>query len=203
MCPRSFSVASSAVGRRPKIALVQANYNINGEWIIGLDLSLRAAAACAIPLDWDGMDLSKLRTTTVGRPVEGDDERAHLLRLHDIAEEIRAFVWLHTPLAVYVEQYAFGSSGAHAARIREGGGVVKYRLFRKCNVVCEPVVASSARKTLLVKCPRSDAKKFVVKNMRRLEGIAREWSEDEIDAFVIANHGMALLGRSAMSFQGV
>lgn len=175
-----------------------------GRYVLGLDLSLRAAAACIVPLDWDGASLGQLRTCVVGEALANDaDECMRLGRLHHIAEGLVAFCRAHGVKHAFVEQYAFSQTGAHARSIAEVGGVVKYRLFRKLGIVCEPVVASSARKLLLTKCPKKDVKKFVVKNVRRLGGTAREWTEDEVDAFVVANMGMYLVGKPHMNFDGI
>ena len=53
--------------------------------------------------------------------------------------------------------------------------------------VPEPIPAASARKTIMGKLPRRDVKKAV---MARLdEWKVPKWTEDERDAFVIANEG--------------
>lgn len=176
---------------------------MEGTYIIGLDLSLRAAALCAIPIGWDGSSLGRIITRVFGGDVPDASPRAHMRRMHGIAEGITTFCRDHHVHRVFVEEYAFSTGReAQSSRVRESGGVVKYRLWRKLGLIAEPVVASSARKTLLTKCPQKGAKDFATKNIRRLEGSARDWSEDERDAFCIANHGMMLCGQVAMTFVG-
>ncbi len=181
--------------------------------IIGLDLSLTGAAACSIPVipNWS---TSHIFTRVFGHKLAKEaSDLERLQRFHAIASGVEKFIddlpifygdnkrGLFEPV-VFVEQYAFTQSGAMASENRECGGIVKYRLWRKLGIVVTPIVAASARKTLLNKCPRSGAKEFVVKNVRRLEGNPRRWTEDETDAFVIANHGMRLIGAVAMNFDG-
>jgi hypothetical protein len=58
--------------------------------LMGLDLSATAAAACAIPLDWNG-DFNRFRTCVVGEPLRrgaSDEERARrcerMIRAHHV-----------------------------------------------------------------------------------------------------------------------
>lgn len=172
------------------------------KYIVGLDLSLRAAAVCAIPVGWD-QNFGHVRTRVFGHGLAHDaDEHARLSRLHEIADGIVTFCREYRTQRVFVEQYAFSQAMSHARSIAECGGVVKYRLFRKLGHVAEPIVAAGARKLLLQHLPRADVKKFVVRNVRRLEGSPRTWGEDEIDAFVIANAGLDRCGYVALSFPG-
>lgn len=169
--------------------------------IIGLDLSLRAAAACAIPVGWDH-DLRAVRTRVSGGPLKQDaSPKERLQRICRISADIVVFCREHQVERVYVEEYAFAQGASHAREIAELGGVVKFRLFERFGLVAEPVVASRARKLLLQKLPRKDVKAWIVANVKRLPGAAL-WSPDECDAFVVCNAGVELAGGTAMSFAG-
>jgi hypothetical protein len=176
---------------------------VEGTYIVGLDLSLRAAALCAIPIGWDGANLGRIITCVFGGDLEDPTLKMRMTRMHAIAEGVTRFCREHHVHRVFVEEYAFSKGSTNqATRVHESGGIVKYRLWRKLGLIAEPIVASSARKTLLTKCPQKGAKDFATKNIRRLEGSARDWTEDERDAFCIANHGMMLCGQVAMTFVG-
>jgi hypothetical protein len=45
-------------------------------------------------------------------------------------------------------------------------------------------------------------KAFAVRNVKRLGGPASGWTDDQIDAFVIMNHGVMLQGGTALTFPG-
>lgn len=170
--------------------------------IIGLDLSLRAAAACALPIDWDH-DMRTIRTCVSGIALGKDATSAHRLeRINAISAGIVAFCRAHKASEVFVEEYAFAQGASHAREIAELGGVIKYRLFAELSLVAIPVVASRARKVLLQKLPRKDVKPWVVANVKRLPGTV-DWTPDEVDAFVIANCGSEMVGGTAMSFAGL
>lgn len=178
--------------------------------LVGLDLSLRAAAACAIPYDaWDGK-LDYVRTMMFGYDLPNTaSPKDKLARIHSIADGVTKFCAGVDAKAIYIEEYAFSQGQAHAHEIGEVGGVVKHRLFRKLGLVTIPVANNTARKTLLVKLPsprgkpKGYVKSWVWANVRRLEGSARVWTNDEVDAFVIANHGIAAEGSTALSFEGI
>lgn len=189
--------------------------------IVGLDLSLTAPAAICIPGAWDGRDLSAIVVSKLGSEARGtpgsDVER--IARMSSIAVAVVAFVAKQVPFAyedrdgwqlppglrplVYVEGYAFGARSSSAHALAELGGIVRVDLFRDLGLTVTPVVASSARKTLLQKLPRADLKKFVERNMRRLQGETYYWSGDVIDAFAVGNHARMLNGWRHMSFPGV
>lgn len=170
--------------------------------IIGLDLSLRAAAACAIPIDWSH-ELGEVRTCVSGSALAQSATPAdRLKRIMAISLGIVAFCRAHRAKHVYIEEYAFAQGASHAREVAELGGVLKFRLYDQLGIVAVPVVASRARKLLLQKLPRKDVKAWVVANVKRLPGAA-DWTPDEVDAFVVANAGVELAGGTAMSFAGV
>lgn len=176
--------------------------------VVGLDLSLTATGMCALPLDWS-FALEEVKTSTCGYALDaGATARERIVRATEIADAVFDFCKAHQARAVYVENHAFGAGGARANETIEMTGIVKAKLFDDWGIVVEPVVASSARKTLLQKLPsprgqkRGALKAWVVANVRRLGGPALGWSEDEVDAFVCANMGLMLRGGTAMTFLG-
>jgi len=177
------------------------------ETVIGLDLSLRAAAACAIPLKWN-QDMTRIRTMVIGHGVTQGDEEGRLDRLDAISSKIGDFCVDNRAKVVALEEYAFSQGQAHAHSIGEVGGVVKLEIRRRLEITPQPIFSPTARKTLLQWLPsvrgkpKGYLKKYVAANVRRLEGITSKWTEDEIDAFVIANHALMLAGGMAMTFEG-
>lgn len=168
--------------------------------VVGLDLSLRAAAAARVTLPWDG-DLEDVITRVVGQDLSaGSEPEAYARRLDLIATAIADFC--EGADAVYVEEYAFSSMSKRAHSLGEVGGVVKLELFRRSGRSPTPVTASTARKTMLQKLPRAGVKPFTMRNVRRLGPPANKWTEDQIDAFVTMNHGVMLEGGVALTFLG-
>lgn len=168
--------------------------------IVGLDLSLRAAAACACAKDWDH-DLAHLEKTGVwGSSLKADaTPEQRVKRIAEIADGVVQFCAAASH--VYVEEMAFAQSGSHAREVAELTGAIKHRLYRDLGLVAVPIVASRARKVLLQKLPRKDMKAWVVANVKRLPG-TKDWSPDTVDAFVVMNAGLEMAGGTAMSFAG-
>lgn len=123
-------------------------------------------------------------------------------RIEMIAKRIVDFCKQRNAEAVYVEEYAFAQGRSRAHALGELGGEVKRQARRRLGFAVQPIVASQARKTLLMKVPRAKSKVFVIRNVQRLGGQTKYWTDDEIDAFVIANHGLMLRGGVAMGFDG-
>lgn len=180
--------------RRPKIDRVQC--------AIGLDLSLRASAACAIPLDW-GQRLDRVVTEIFGSDLKADaKEEERLRRIDEIATGVSRFIRsVSTAPKIFLESYAFAQSGSHAREVAELTGLVKWSLWKEWGEAPTPIVASRARKILLQKLPRKDVKSFVHRNVKRIPG-ADGWTNDEADSFTIANVGVMLMGGVAMTFEG-
>lgn len=199
------------VGNNPRLIKVGAaskTKKIEGRngTVVGLDLSLTASAACAMPLGWD-QNLKKLRTHIFGYKLEAEaPQKERIARMVSIADGILEFCREVQARFVYCEDHAFGAGGRNANQTIEMTGIVKARLFDEWGVVVQPIVVSSARKTLLQHVPRGVgkgfAKKFTVRNVKRLGGPTASWTEDEVDAFVVTNHGLMLLGGTAMTFEG-
>lgn len=181
--------------------------NSTVDTVVGLDLSLRAAAACAIPRRWN-QNLNQVRTMVAGYGVEQNDEEARVIRLEVISEAIGEFCVQNKAITVSLEEYAFSQGQAHSHAIGEIGGVVKLELRRRLKLTPRPLFSNTARKTLLQWLPSSRGKpkgylkRYVTTNVRRLGGVTLRWTDDEIDAFVIANHTLMLAGGTAMTFEG-
>jgi hypothetical protein len=176
-------------------------------WVVGLDLSLRGAAACAVPRDWDGADLRRVaQMSPVGWDLtKGASPEEKARRNRAIARAVSGIVLSLKPRvsAVYVEDYAYGGNVQTGMAIAEMTGIVKDELYVKAGLCPIPVMNTSARKTLLQKLVRSDVKAWVGLNVKRLGPIANAWTGDQIDAFVVVNHGLMLEGGTAMSFPGI
>jgi hypothetical protein len=164
--------------------------------VAGLDLSLRASAAVVLCRDWSPGDWSAVRSMIVGRALKKDaSEHARIERVRWIAEELITFVVKAGATDVFVEGYAF-SKGTAAHALAELGGHTRVRL-RESGVNVYTVNMTSARKLLLGRVPRSDAKIAVYSALR-----SAGWSvatTDESDAFACANYGLTEIGLTALS----
>lgn len=179
--------------------------------VVGVDLSLRAAAACAIPCPWD-FDMKKVRMVRAGYALKKDaTNRDKIDRGIQIAHDVSVFCVNVKALRVGLEEYAYAAGGANAHQTVECGGMLKADVMNTLDIDVYPVQASSARKILLQKGRLAgdelkkwgDTKKWVEANVRRLGGPALEWTHDEIDAFVVANTVLEHAGATALSFPGV
>jgi hypothetical protein len=171
--------------------------------VVGLDLSLRASAICALPCPWDH-DMAAARVMHVGADLTKEaTPRDRLDRMVTIADALLAFCKDVQARRIYIEDHAFGlASTSNANQTIEMTGVVKALLYTEWGIAPEPIHSAKARKILLQQLPRKDVKKFAQRNVKLLGGQVAEWTEDEIDAFVIANAGIMLAGGVAMTFLG-
>ena len=174
--------------------------------VVGLDLSLTAAACARVALPWGG-SVDAVDTLIFGQRLANDASPEDQIRRLDAAsKEICRFCASAT--AVYVEEYAFSRGQSRAHALGELGGAVKLRLFERCGIVAIPVHNNTARKTLLQHVPsargkpKGFVKKWVVRNVQRLGGRAARWTDDEVDAFVAMNEGVAREGGIPLSFLG-
>lgn len=169
---------------------------------MGVDLSLGSSGLVLLPEGWvgpKGLDWSGVEWMVTGEDLETtapESERVQRLRRlsWNIAEAARAWGATH---AVF-EQHAFRQGTHHAYSRGELAGAVKLRLAAR-GIWIESYHASSARKTLLGRCPRTGAKAAA---LAYCKGLGLPWAkvrvgegyEDLCDAFVVANHTMSLLG---------
>lgn len=171
--------------------------------VVGLDLSLRASAFCALPCPWDH-DMSRVRVMHVGAALTKEATPfARISRMALISDALLAFCKEVQARKIYIEDHAFGlASTSNANQTIEMTGGCKLALFNDWGAVAEPIHSSRARKILLQQLPRKGAKEYAQRNVKRLGCVVATWTEDEIDAFVIANAGIMLAGGVAMSFPG-
>jgi Holliday junction resolvasome RuvABC endonuclease subunit len=154
--------------------------------IMGLDLSPTASAAVTVPLDWDGR-WSRIDRLTVGEHLpRGASDSARARRCETIATRLVAFARSHGVTIAWLEGYAF-SRADQAHTIAEVAGVVRLELVR-AGIEIRTVPASSARKLLLGKVPRSEAKAAVYAALRAAGAPIETY--DEGDALAVANYGL-------------
>jgi hypothetical protein len=155
--------------------------------LMGLDLSAKAAAACAVPLDWDG-SFERIRTCIVGKSLRcdaTDEERAR--RCEGIARQLVAFARTHRVTEAWIEGYAF-SMRTSAHTLAEVGGCVRLELVRS-GISIRTANMGTARKLLLGKLPRRGAKVAVHAALHSAG--SPQWTLDEADAFVAVNLGLS------------
>ncbi len=169
---------------------------MNPHVVLGLDLSLSSAGMVAVPASWDG-DWDRVARLSVGEVVpNGAPESRRIGRLHRISSEILAFAERNRCTVAAIEGYAFGAKFSREV-LGELTGAVKLALATRGGLVIEDVVpAPSARKVMLGKNPARDPKP-VVRAFLEDRGLPVGWTDDEVDAFVIANWKLADLGVSA------
>jgi Holliday junction resolvasome RuvABC endonuclease subunit len=166
-----------------------------------LDLSLTGAAACAIRPGWKG-DWSQLATKRVGYPLAKNPRpRETVDRLDTIARELVDFAELHGVTDAFVEGYAFSMVNSRSHALGEVGGAVKLDFRRRLDLVLHTVAPNTARKLLCGKVPAKktsgvEPKRYV---QRWLIDLGADFAtDDEGDAFVIANYGRREVGLPAM-----
>ncbi len=161
--------------------------------VVGLDLSLRAAGVVRCELPWS-LDFKQIESMTVGYGLPRDaSEYDRLCRLNKARNRIASFC--SGAKYAIVEQYAFSRGQSQAHALGELGGVVKLALH-DMGIEVVPVVASHVR-ACLGKFPRKDTKAFVEAKVREM-GCPKEWSADEIDAFVCLNGWAVENGHSGL-----
>lgn len=168
--------------------------------IVGLDLSLRGAAAVFIPVRWTPGDWSKLKSRRIGLELPaGASHLSRVDRLTTIADVLVNFAVFGDSPIVYVEDYAYGLAAQGGMRIAELGGVVKAAFARK-RLEVTPVNISTARKLFLGKLPSKGSAVVTHKMLREMQFPFE--TSDEGDAFVVANWALESLGRTAISCEG-
>ena len=169
-------------------------------YAVGFDLSLVAPAAVALPLDWHPGDWRRvhawlLKTKT---PDSKADLEGQMRRSDEIAKWAAKIVGSCSSLgerpACFVENYGFNKNNANASRIQESGGAVKLEIWRRWGVTLTTVTASQGRKLFLGKNPQSDPKTHVQLALFNKCKAPKTWDENQADAFVVVNFGLATLG---------
>ena len=153
-------------------------------------------------MNWDH-DLSRVRMMPMaGYPLKKDATPEELSeRIVSIRDQVLAFCKEVQARRIMIEAYGFAIS-QKISMLAELGGSVKIDLWENWGVHPQPINASRARKILLQQLPKADSKLFTQINVRRLEGPALTWNDDEIDAFVIANACLMDAGGTAVTFMG-
>lgn len=169
--------------------------------IIGLDLSLRCAAAVSLPIDWNPGSWRTIDTMTIGQNLPKDASAFDAaMRLVEICRAISRFVEKRAVKAIYVEDYAYGLSGqGRKMRIGELGGAIKMTLLKDYDLVVTPVNVMTARKYLLGKLPRANQAAAAMDGLKAMG--AKFATSDEADAFVIANYGLSEQGQPGLSIE--
>lgn len=161
-----------------------------GPAILGLDLSPTASAAVVVPLDWAG-DWCCIARLTVGESLPRNaTDTARAKRCESIAMKLVDFATSHGVTQAWIEGYAFRRAD-QAHTIAEVGGVVRVELVR-AGIEVRSVPASSARKLLLGKVPKSDPKAAVYAALRAAGAPIETF--DEGDALCVANFGLSDAG---------
>ncbi len=165
--------------------------------IIGMDLSLRSSGICIIPSGWTPKDWKSLRFAHYGKPLgKNASEKEHLLRMLGITSDLIDFAEEGSYLGiteVFVEHYAFSKGNQPAAyRLRELGGIVKAEFLRFYGNAPQPIIATAARKITVGKLKRKNQKKQAHAILAKM-GMPKH-GPDELDAFIVANAGLASLG---------
>jgi Holliday junction resolvasome RuvABC endonuclease subunit len=165
--------------------------------VLGLDLSLTAAGMVAVPKDWGG-NWERVARHHVGHALPKDaTETRRIGRLHQISSEVLAFAARHKCTSAIIEQYAFAARQSHAHALGEIGGSVKLALVTRAGLLVDAVHSASARKLVLGKVPKKDVKAHTRVALTRM-GMPTNWTDDEADAFVVANWALSALGGHAL-----
>lgn len=169
--------------------------------IMGLDLSLTGSGACIVPAGWTLGDWRQLKTLKVGLKLEQNASPAVAVsRLEVIVEHLVKFALDHDVTHGFVEGYAYGATFSRPHALGELGGITKYEMWRRVRLPLQSVPAPQARKFLCGTVPQRKTsgikpKTFVAQFLYGLG--ARFASEDEGDAFVVANYGLSEVGLPA------
>jgi Holliday junction resolvasome RuvABC endonuclease subunit len=171
--------------------------------VLAIDLALGLTGLVLLPEGWvseGGIHWDRLRFSSIRRdklPTTAPEaDRIH--RVQSITLQLLGVVEAWKPTHVVFEEHSF-SKGNQVFPRGELSGVVKHKLALGRSLPVDTIHANSARKTLLGKCPRKDAKAAAVAYCKEL-GVP--WGhvkkshgyEDICDAFVIGNHYLGVLG---------
>jgi hypothetical protein len=162
--------------------------------ILGLDLSTRAAAAVAVPTDWDGQ-WSRVRWTVAGEALrKGATEAERIERCRRVADHLARFAREVGAAHAWVESYAYNMrSSAHT--LGELGGIVRLGLMPQA-IRLDVANMSSARKLMLGRVPRGADPKELVQATLQAAGAPLTLTSDAdvCDGFTCANWGLSELG---------
>ena len=130
-----------------------------------------------------------------------EGERVYV-RMNRIAEVLVEVAVKHRATHAWIEQYGFGiRKSSSMSVLMELGGSVKGLFQRQLGMELAPVTASSSRSFMLGKIPRGLGKggeKVWVQGKVYGMGAPRNWTDNAVDALVVANHGRGELGLPAL-----
>jgi hypothetical protein len=161
------------------------------EVVVGLDLSLRSAAAVALNPSWVPGTWN-IPTSVVGYGIKAATPEQRSARLVEIADALIVFAKRERATHVFVEDYAYGLAGLGGMMLAELGGAVKFLFYKQLGLVVTPVNVSTARKYFLGKLPPKDRAAITHRTMLEL-GCPFKTS-DERDALLIASYGRTEVG---------
>lgn len=167
------------------------------ELYVGLDHSLTAFGLAAVPADW-GLDFDRVRRVTLEtKPGPTVPRRAALAR--DVVEWVkREAAYARAPLTavhVLVEGGIFMRGKAETIRSQERlAGVVEHELERELGLHVAVAEQRSVRSLFMgASASRGRGSGDVAQALMR-ELVGASWDEAELDAFLVANYGMAEAG---------
>jgi hypothetical protein len=128
-----------------------------------------------------------------------DDLLGQMRRYDEIASWVIGITANKVVSGVFVENYGFSQNSKAGSRIMESGGIVKFVFFKEHGWPMRPVAQNTARKLLLGKCPQKDVKVAVQNALFSQCKAPRTWTEDQGDAFVIANYGLSEVGGTCLT----
>lgn len=168
--------------------------------LLGLDLSTRAAAAVALPLDFDG-DFARVRSMVVGQPLpRGASDGDRVARYESIARQLVGFARTHGATEAWFESPAYSRHATAGHTLGALYGVVALEMVR-AGLSIHTAPMSSARKLLLGKVPRKDVKVAVHQALRAAG--ARFETLDEYDALCAANFAASERGLWCLAMEAV
>ena len=148
-----------------------------------------------IPAQWEVCDWAALQFMAWGAPLtKAATHVEQIERCVDIADRVVTFASEHNAISAFVEGYAFAANSSSAYQLGELGGAVRYALAHHLDLYPKPISVSSVRSYLLGKIPPGKgAGKTAVEACLRRAGLELA-SNDEYDAFAVANYGIMALG---------
>ncbi len=159
--------------------------------LAGLDLSLTATGAVAVPANCDGQ-WRRVHSALIGDKLTRHAttaERAH--RTQRLADRITGFCKGHGVTQAWIESPAFGMRTSQHS-LGELHGVVKVTLLAS-GIDVQVAQMGSLRKLLLGNVPRQFAK-TAVQAALIAAGAPASWSADEFDAMAVANWALSEAG---------
>jgi hypothetical protein len=178
-------------------------------WCIGFDLSLRAPAAVALPLDWRPGDWKRVKAW-LGVPPEPeskDDYKGQMARYRWIADWADKCVRGLGKVRVHgaVESYGFSKNNSYASHIMGSGEIVKLVLWERHGLALQPFTSSACRKLLLgfnPRRPQHDPKLEVQRALFAAKA-PKTWDENVCDAFCCCNYALSELGGKILNIMPV